>query len=88
MFGGDEYQSRTAPGSPARRLCRRRCMNPISRGGGRVLAATGTLREVIASSPIRDEIAPQLWAHGCTKVWLSRSSIKRWALAPEPRRLP
>jgi hypothetical protein len=63
-------------------------LNPVGGGGVGVLADTELLREVIASSPIRDEIAPQLWACGCTKVWLSRGSINRWALAPEPRRLP
>src|ERR1700730_12491169 len=62
-----------------------RCMNLTGRG---VLAATATLREATASSPFRDEIAAQLWACGCSKVWLSRGSIRRWALAPEPRRLP
>ena len=54
--------------------------------GGRVLSHVATLRADIASPSIRDEIAAQLWARGYPNVWLSRSNIKCWAMAPEPRR--
>ena len=54
--------------------------------GGRVVDHVATLRPVIASPSIRDEIAAQLWARGYPNVCLSRSNIKGWAMAPEPRR--
>jgi hypothetical protein len=54
--------------------------------GGRAVNHVATLRPVIASPPIRDEIAAQLWARGYPNVCLSRSNIKGWAMAPEPRR--
>jgi hypothetical protein len=54
--------------------------------GGRAANDVATLRAVIASPPIRDEIAAQLWARGYPNVCLSMGNIKSWAMAPEPRR--
>jgi hypothetical protein len=54
--------------------------------GGRVASDAAKLRAEIASPPIRDEIAAQLWARGYPNVCLSRSNIKSRAMAPEPRR--
>ena len=38
MFDGDEYRSSNAPGSPARRPCRRALGEPVGRRRRRVLA--------------------------------------------------
>jgi hypothetical protein len=54
--------------------------------GGRVAFDAATSRADIASPPIRDEIAAQLWARGYPNVCLSRSNIKSRAMAAEPRR--
>jgi len=54
--------------------------------GGRCINDVATLRAVIASPPIRDEIAAQLWARGYPNVRLSRSNIESRAMVPEPRR--
>ncbi len=54
--------------------------------GGRASNDAVPQGPVMASAPIRDEIAAQLWARGYPKVCLSRSNIKGWAMAPEPRR--
>jgi hypothetical protein len=54
--------------------------------GGRVVDDLATLRAEMASPPIRDEIAAELWARGYPNVCLSRSNIKSRAMAPEPRR--
>ena len=62
-----------------------RCMNRVTTTGLRGVGFqvdTAPLREVTASSPFRDETAAQLWACGCSKVWLSRGSIRSWASAP------
>jgi hypothetical protein len=54
--------------------------------GGRVASDAAKLGAEIASPPIRDEIAAQLWARGYPNVCLSRSNIKSRAMVPEPRR--
>jgi hypothetical protein len=60
--------------------------SPAIGTGGRAVSGAATLRAVITSPPIRDEIAAQLWARGYPKVCLSSSNIKGWTIAPEPRR--
>jgi hypothetical protein len=54
--------------------------------GGRAIGDSATLRTEMASPPIRDEIAAQLWARGYPNVRLSRSNIESRATAPQPRR--
>jgi hypothetical protein len=54
--------------------------------GGRAVSGFATLRAVIGVQANRDQIAAQLWARGYPEVCLSRSNIKGWAMAPEPRR--
>ena len=86
MLDGDKYRSEMRLVPPPAVRAGGRAVDPTGWRRRRVLADAATLREVIVSPPIRDEIAPQLWARCCPKVCLSRGSIKRWALAPEPRR--
>jgi hypothetical protein len=54
--------------------------------GGRAISDPATLRTEMASPPIRDEIAAQLWARGYPNVRLSGSNIESRTMAPEPRR--
>jgi hypothetical protein len=61
-------------------------LSPAFGTGGRVVSDQATLRAEMASPPIRDEIAAQLWARGYPNVCLSRSNIESRAMAPEPRR--
>jgi hypothetical protein len=61
-------------------------LSPAFDHGGRVIGDQATSRAAMASPPIRDEIAAQLWARGYPNVCLSRSNIESRAMAPEPRR--
>jgi hypothetical protein len=60
-------------------------LSPAFGTGGR-FSDPATLRAEMASPPIRDEIAAQLWVRGYPNVRLSRSNIESRAMAPEPRR--
>jgi hypothetical protein len=61
-------------------------LSPAFGTGGRFVSDSVTLHAAMASPPIRDEIAAQLWARGYPNVRLSRSNIESWAMMPEPRR--
>jgi hypothetical protein len=61
-------------------------LSPAFGTGGRFVSDPATLHAEMASPPIRDEIAAQLWARGYPNVRLSRSNIESWAMVPEPRR--
>jgi hypothetical protein len=61
-------------------------LSPAFVTGGRFISDPATLRAEMASPPIRDEIAAQLWARGYPNVRLSRSNIEGRATAPGPRR--
>jgi hypothetical protein len=60
-------------------------LSPAFVTGGRFISDPALCAEM-ASPPIRDEIAAQLWARGYPNVRLSRSNIESRAMAPEPRR--